>query len=101
MKNKQGFVLSGWQVWKEGGKERRKEARKGNKEREKERGGEGEKKGRIDSSLSRHDILPKNCRTRDDLQWDSKETLILRFCVIFITCYLGNRFKRLVLRKYL
>lgn len=93
------FYLGGKYGRKEGKREERKQERE--TERKRKRGREGEKKGRIDSSLSRQDILPKNCRTRNDLQWDSKETLILRFCVIFITCYLGNHFKRLVLRKYL
>lgn len=51
MKNKHGFVVSVVvSKWKEGGKEKSKEARKGEK-RDKEDGSK-QKKGRIDLSLS-------------------------------------------------
>lgn len=51
--------------WKEGGKERRKEARKGNTKRKRRREGTTRKEGLIHQSFQ--DILPKKCRAGNDL----------------------------------
>lgn len=51
--------------WREGGKEK-KGSKKGKHKEKKRKGGEN-KKGRIDSSLSFQDILPKKCRAGNDL----------------------------------